>query len=57
MTTSSSLFLQVSPPNAGSLPLSDFGLTEDRTRVLMLSSCTHYSGVLQWDDMQVTRRT
>ena len=28
-------------------------MAADGTRVLMLSSCTHYAGVLQWNDMQV----
>ncbi len=25
----------------------------DGTRVVLLSSCTHLAGVLQWNDMQV----
>ena len=48
-----SLPLSQDPAAAPAAASEVHGLAADGTSVLMLSSCTHYAGVLQWNDMQV----
>jgi hypothetical protein len=42
-----------SSSNSSRLPFDGWGLPDDATRVVMVSSLTHHAGILNWGDMQV----